>query len=68
MHIDDWVPVEERMPKAEDADKEGCVIVWHAYQGAMITGWRRVAENRFISHWTHTPPAPADFNPEYRDR
>lgn len=56
------------MPTAEDADKEGCIVAWHAYQGAVITGWRRVAENRFISHWTHTPPAPEDFNPAYRDR
>lgn len=68
MILHDWIPREERLPTEQDADLQGCVIVWHAFNGAMITGWHRMADNRFMSHWTHTPPEPADFNPEYKNR
>ena len=68
MFLHDWIPREERLPTAEDADAFNCVIVYHVFNGVMITGWHRVADNRFISHWTHTMPAPENIDPEYKNR
>ena len=66
--INDWVPVEERLPTAQDADAARCVMVWHVYQGAMLMGWHLVKDNRFVSHWTTTPPAPEHIDPKYKAR
>ena len=68
MFLHDWIPREERLPTEADADAFNCVIVYHVFNGVMITGWHRVADNRFISHWTHTPPDPPDIDPEYKNR
>lgn len=48
----DWISCSAGLPRAEDADEAGRVLVWHRYQGAMFSRWDRVAENRFHSHWT----------------
>lgn len=68
MIVNDWTPIDDRLPTQEDADVHGCVIAWHVYQGVLITGWRYVAENRFVSHWTRTIPAPAYIDPKYKNR
>lgn len=68
MFMQDWISVDERMPTEADADEFNCVIVWHVYNGVMITGWHRVAENRFISHWVPTIPRPANIDPKYKQR
>lgn len=60
MTLDGWIQAKERLPKKEDADKFGCVIVWHTYQGALITGWHQVPNNRFMTHWMPTPKKPQD--------
>ena len=52
-----WVPVTERMPTEKDADPQRCVLVWHAYQGVMVTGWHQINGNQFITHWA-TPRGP----------
>lgn len=53
-----WIDKKERMPQEKDADKQSCVIVWHKYQGAMVTGWMRARDSEFITHWMPTPEGP----------
>lgn len=53
-----WISVEERMPEKGDGDAHGCVLVWHAYQGVMVTGWHNVPNNRYHTHWMPPPGAP----------
>lgn len=64
---DDWIPREVRMPTEEDADQFHCVMVWHVFQGLMVTGWFNVADNRFISHWARTAEPPRFVDPGYKD-
>lgn len=68
MIVADWIDRDERLPTEADADEFNCVLVWHVYNGVMITGWHNVAGNRFISHWTHTIPRPASIDPKYKQR
>ena len=56
-----WIHRKSRLPSAEDGDSTGKVIVWHIYQGAMLTRWDDYTKNPFnvswmrISDWTTTP-------------
>ena len=54
-----WIDVRDRMPTSKDADSTGRVMVWHTLNGVMMTGWHRLSENRFITHW-QTPPTGPD--------
>ena len=54
----EWIDVRERMPREKDADSTGRVMVWHVLNGVMMTGWHRVSENRFITHWKPSPEGP----------
>lgn len=49
--MDEWTSCEDELPGEADADEEGRVFVWHAYQGVMLSRWDRVTENRFHSYW-----------------
>ena len=53
-----WIDVRDRMPAESDADRSGRVLVWHAMNGVMVTGWWRLEENCYITHWMHTPGKP----------
>lgn len=53
-----WISAAEEMPTEADADAQGCVLVWHALNGAMVTGWHQVARNRYMTHWMRTPAGP----------
>lgn len=53
-----WVAVSGRLPGREDGDAQGCVLVWHAFNGVMVTGWHNIAWNRFFTHWMQTPRGP----------
>lgn len=55
----EWIDRETRLPGADDADEYGCVLCKHRYNGILVTGWRRVAENSFIVAWAKTPGGPA---------
>lgn len=68
MIVSDWVDRDERLPTEADADVQGCVIVWHVYNGVMITGWFNVPHNRFISHWMPAIPRPENIDPKYKQR
>ncbi len=48
----------ERLPTKEDADEHNCVLVMHAYQGVMVTGWFNVERNRFVYAWARCPKGP----------
>lgn len=63
-----WIHSEERMPTQDDADKWGCVLVWHTYQGPMITGWKQVKQNSFMTHWRRTPRPPACYRDPHKER
>lgn len=59
----DWIDKRERMPELDEIDPTGCVLAWHVYNGAMITGTQNVDENPYITHWL-----PALAGPEERER
>ncbi len=54
----EWIDVRDRMPEDRDADSTGRVLVWHTLNGCMMTGWHRLSENRFITHWQKPPKGP----------
>lgn len=68
MIVSDWIDRDERLPTEEDGDAQGCVIVWHVYNGAMVTGWNNVPHNRFISHWLPALPRPENIDPKCKER
>ena len=57
-----WIPREERMPTAADADAWKCILAWHVYQGPMLTGVTNYRQNAYMSHWRPTPPAPEKYD------
>ena len=60
-----WISSRESAPTAEDADAQGCVVVWHAYNGVMVAQWRQVAESVYFTHWMR-PPGPPEGRRETR--
>lgn len=35
----EWTESRAQLPTEADGDAQGCVIGWHIYNGAVITGW-----------------------------
>lgn len=66
MPMAEWISRNERLPTAKDADLQNCVIVWHLYNGVMVTGYRFAAENKLNTHWMRCMEAPKDFPEEYQ--
>lgn len=66
MEDSEWIDRKKRMPTEKDADAKKCILVWHKLNGAMITGWHHVADNRFLTHWAPCPKGPdgAEISPE----
>ena len=64
---DGWISKADRLPGPEDADLQQCVIAWHELNGAMVTGWRQLEKNRFMTHWRPCPPAPEDYPEHYKE-
>lgn len=62
-----WIDAAKRKPTRKDADVTGCVLAWHRYNGAMITGWRNVRGNALYTHWQPTPAVPKGYDQEYRE-
>ena len=55
-----WVPIAGHKPTPEDADEQGCVLVWHRYQGVMMLNVRNVQNfGAYITHWMRSPAPPA---------
>lgn len=63
----EWIDIRTRQPNKDDTDNYGCVIVWHIYQGVMVTGLTNALGNRFVSHWAHTPSPPGDAHELIKD-
>lgn len=61
-----WVDKRERMPTREDADAQGCVLVWDINNGVMITG----VNNHYgvgrspVTHWATPPEGPGGAEDE----
>lgn len=54
----EWILMSDRKPTSDDADEYGCVMVWHLFQGVMVTGWSIAGNGIYITHWMRTPDAP----------
>lgn len=46
-----WIRGESRLPCEADGDKNGKVLAWHAYQGAMMCRWDYYTKNQFHVYW-----------------
>lgn len=53
-----WIEVQDQPPTQQDADVQGCVIVWHIYNGVMVMKWHLVAKHSTVTHWRHMPDPP----------
>lgn len=56
-----WIDKSQCLPTEQDADAFGCVEAWHIFNGVFITGWQRIAEERFFTHWMPTPRPPEGY-------
>lgn len=54
----DWIKISERLPTREDADEEGCVMIWHRRTGAQFCGWKDVKASENIRYWCRLPDRP----------
>ncbi len=54
--LSEWISVKERLPTEADADALHCVIAYHPYRGAIVTGWHEVCANSRYTHWVPLPP------------
>ena len=66
MNGEKWISVNERAPTSADADACRCVIAWHRYNGTMVTGYRNVGVNPFLTHWQRCPDVPGSYPEKYR--
>ena len=62
-----WISMTDRKPTGDDADEYGCVLVWHLFQGAMITGWRNAGNGTYHTHWMPTPDAPEGVKEKHKE-
>ena len=46
-----WIRGSLRLPGSADGDQTGKLLVWHAYQGAMLATWWDYPTNRFHIYW-----------------
>lgn len=60
MSRNEWTSVLDKLPTREDGDAQGCVLVWHIYQGVMLTGYHQMRANRFYTHWQPVPLPPEE--------
>lgn len=62
-----WIDAAKRQPCAADADENGCVMVYHKWDGYKVTGWRQFEWDKYIERWQRTPPPPENHR-ELRER
>jgi hypothetical protein len=53
-----WIDANRRPPTEADCDVFGCVLAYHRYNGAMVTGWRQFEVNKLFTHWRPIPQPP----------
>lgn len=56
----EWIRVEDCLPASADADQQGCVQVWHVYNGVMMMQWHLVHQHGTVTHWKRAPLPPPD--------
>lgn len=61
MTSNDWILVSERLPEQSDVDRQGCVQVWHVFNGVMMMQWHLVAEHGTVTHWKRAPQPPEGY-------
>jgi hypothetical protein len=56
----EWVALSDHRPELEDADAQGCVMIWDQLNGLMVTGWKNNYEltRPFVTHWARTVVGP----------
>ena len=54
----EWTETHAQLPTEADGDAQGCVIGWHIYNGAVITGWHQFRAGGMLTHWMPTPDKP----------
>lgn len=46
-----WIHRNSRLPRVEDGGEHGQVLVWHAFQDAVLARWDQFTANRFHVYW-----------------
>lgn len=46
-----WIHIKSRLPEEADGGIYGKVLVWHAFQDAMLVKWDQITGNRFHVYW-----------------
>lgn len=59
---DSWIPVTERLPKSEDANSFGEIMVWlRSTETQALWKWRLAVDHpEAISHWMPLPQPPKE--------
>lgn len=58
MDDDMWIDAEQRKPTKADCDAFNCVLAYHKYNGAMVTGWHQFETSTMYTHWMPLPLPP----------
>ncbi len=58
-----WIHVQERKPREDECGPNGRIIVWHRFNGAMISNIHQLMDNRFMEWWKPYPEAPEGTEP-----
>ena len=53
-----WTHKDDRMPREEEMGPNGRIIVWHRFNGAMVTNTFQLRENQFMQWWLPYPKPP----------
>lgn len=56
-----WIHGKSRLPCEADGDHDGKILVWHAFQDAVVVSWNQFLHNRFHVYWMRI--ADLDDNP-----
>lgn len=64
----DWIDASKIKPTQDDADVQNCVLAWHCYDGARITGWWQLLQNKMLTHWQRMPPPPISYREKWEKK
>lgn len=69
----EWIDRRVRMPQREDADSDGCILVYNIHSGIRISNPENFARYGGVceTHWAKMPPRPvldAEYMEEVRAR
>lgn len=59
--VADWRRVDTEPPTKADADRWGCIMIWHELQGLMFTNPQEIDfYKQHVHFWAHTPEGPEE--------